>query len=257
MTMPTNITCVKIPYKGIETTVFLIRTSEGAVLFDAASYDEDITNYVLPWLTAQGVAYEEITDVFISHKHPDHAGGLPALLRALPHLRVVTQSTALQEQYGDARVWLAQDDEMLCGCLRVVAIPGHTVDSAALLDTRTGTLICGDCLQLHGIFGQGKWGANIPFPAAHRRAITRLRAVPMETVLMAHEYYPVGDICCGKAEIATALDACIAPLDRIEALITAHPTWDDEAVCALYNEAPMTPTLGAHVVRAVRRDMKI
>ena len=256
MCMPTDITCIKIPYKGIETSVFLIRTPKGAVLFDAASYEEDITDRVLPWLTAQGIGYDEIQYVFISHKHDDHAGGLPALLSALPHLRVVTQSVALQEKYGAERVWLAQDGEMLCECLRTVAIPGHTADSAALLDTRTGTLICGDCLQLHGIFGMGKWGANIPFPAAHRRAVARLREMLPETVITAHEYHPMGSIYRGRAEIEAALDACIAPLDRIEALITSHPTWDDEAVCAHYNEAPMTPTLGTHVVRAVRRDMK-
>lgn len=256
MCVPTDITYIKIPYKGIETTVLLIRTPEGDVLFDAASYEEDITDYVLPWLTSQGIGYDRIKYVFISHKHDDHAGGLPALLRALPHLRVVTQSAVLQEKYGAERVWLAQDGEMLCGCLRTVSVPGHTADSAALLDTRTGTLICGDCLQLHGIFGMGKWGANIPFPAAHRQAVARLREMPIETVMTAHDYHPMGDICHGREEIAAALDACIAPLDRIEALIAAHPTWDDEAVCALYNEAPMTPTLGAHVVRAVRRDMK-
>lgn len=255
MRISDHITALKCPYKGIETTVLLIRTPSGAVLFDAASYDEDIREGVLPWLAEQGIAGEEIQYVFISHKHDDHAGGLPTLLACLPHLRIVSQSAALRELYGDERVQLAEDGELLLGCLRVVSIPGHTADSAALLDLRDGTLICGDCLQLHGIFGQGKWGANVPHPAAHRRAVARLREMAIETVVAAHDYHPLGQIYRGREEIAAALDACIAPLDRIESLIASHPMMDDEAVCALYNEAPMTPTLGAHVVRAVRRDM--
>lgn len=255
MEISQNISCLLIPYKGIETSVLLIRTPEGAVLFDAASYEEDIREGVLPWLAEQGIAHWEIKYVFISHKHDDHAGGLPTLLACMPHLEVITQSAAMREQYGEARVRLAEDSEMLLGCLRVVSVPGHTADSAALLDTRDGTLICGDCLQLHGIFGQGKWGANIPYPTEHRRAVARLREMEIETVVAAHDYHPMGRIYRGRAEITAALDACIAPLDRMEALIANHPTWDDEAICALYNKSPMTPTLGVHVIRAVRRAM--
>ena len=160
-----DIFCITVPYKGIYTSVFLVRTPQGAVLFDAASYESDIQNIILPWLDEQGITAEELRYVFISHKHDDHAGGLPALLEAFPDLCIVSQSMGLQQQYGEKHFWSPRDGEMLLGCLRVVSIPGHTADSAALLDTRTGTLLCGDCLQLHGIFGMGKWGANIPHPS--------------------------------------------------------------------------------------------
>jgi len=250
-----DISCVMPPYKGIYTSVFLIRTPEGALLFDAASYETDIRDIVLPWLTEQGITPDELKYVFISHKHDDHAGGLPTLLEAFPDICIATQSVGLREKYGEGKFLAPQDGELLLGCLRVVSIPGHTADSAALLDIRTGTLVCGDCLQLHGIFGMGKWGANIPYPTEHRRAVARLRQMSIETVVMAHDYYPVGRICRGRKEIGAALDACIAPLDRIAGLIATHPDMDDDAVCALYNDAPMTPTLGVHVVRAVRRTM--
>lgn len=256
MRISEHITALKRPYKGIETTVLLVRTPLGAVLFDAASYEEDIREGVLPWLTEQGIAVGEVKYVFISHDHADHAGGLPTLLECLPHLRVVTQSAALRDKYGAGCVHIAGAGEMLLDCLQVVSIPGHTADSAALLDTRDGTLICGDCLQLHGIFGQGKWGANVPYPTEHRLAIARLREMPIETVVTAHDYYPMGEIYRGREEIAAALDACLAPLDRIEGLIAAFPELGDEAICAIYNEAPMTPTLGSHVVKAVRRGVR-
>ena len=251
----TDISCVTVPYKGIFTSVFLIRTPKGALLFDAASYESDIHDIVLPWLAEQGVTSEELKYVFISHKHDDHAGGLPALLHAFPDICIASQSVGLQEKYGERNFLLPQDGELLLGCLRVVSIPGHTADSAALLDTRTHTMLCGDCLQLHGIFGMGKWGANIPHPTAHRAAVARLREMEIDMIVTAHDYHPLGRIYRGREEIGAALDACLAPLDRIEGLITAHPAMSDEEICALYNDAPMTPTLGAHVVRAIRRAM--
>ena len=54
------ISCLKIPYKGIHTTVCLIRTEAGVVLFDAASYDSDITDIVLPALAESGVGEDEL-----------------------------------------------------------------------------------------------------------------------------------------------------------------------------------------------------
>ena len=77
----------------------------------------------------------------------------------------------------------------------------------------------------------------------------------IEMVIAAHDYHPMGQIYRGKEELSAAIEACLAPLDRIGSLIVDHPDMDDEAICALYNEAPMTPTLGVHVVRAVRRSL--
>ena len=87
------------------------------------------------------------------------------------------------------------------------------------------------------------------------KAIARLREMEIEGIFAAHHYHPLGRIYRGRDEICAALDACLAPLDRMEALIAAHPDMTDEEICALYNDAPMTPTLGAHVIKAVRRAM--
>lgn len=250
-----DICCVMTPYKGIFTTVFLIRTELGFLLFDAASYDSDIRDAVLPMLRDRGATAENLKYLFISHKHDDHAGGLEELLAHFPDVCIASQSEKLMQSCASRRFLLPEDGEMLLGCLQVVSIPGHTADSAAILDTRTGTLICGDCLQLHGIFGMGKWGANIPYPTEHRRAIARLRDMEIRTVLTAHNYHPLGRCYRGKEEIDAALDACLAPLDRIARLIADHPEWDDETVCQQYNARPQTPTLGVHVVRAIRRTL--
>ena len=48
-----------------------------------------------------------------------------------------------------------------------------------------------------------------------------------------------------------ALTACTEPLERVKALIAQYPHMDDEEICQKYNEGGL-PTLGAHVVTAVR-----
>lgn len=249
------ISCLKIPYKGIHTTVCLIRTEAGVVLFDAASYDSDITDIVLPALAEADVGEDELKYIFISHKHTDHAGGLGELLKHFPRVCVLSRSDALREQHAEYEFSCPEEGDTILGVLKVVCIPGHTPDSAALLDTRTKTLVCGDCLQMYGIFGEGKWGANIRLPREHLAALDRLRGMDIEKVICAHEYHPCGRILEGREQILAAIDACAAPLYEIKSLIEQNPDADDVAICAIYNSRGNLPTLGDHVVTAVRREL--
>ena len=117
---------------------------------------------------------------------------------------------------------------------------------------RTKTLISGDSLQLYGIFGSGTWAANISYPRMHMDAVEKLRKMDIETILTAHDYHPYGHRYEGKAAVSAALDAALAPLLYIRQLITENPGASDEDVAALYNKQDL-PTLGAHVVTALRK----
>jgi len=250
-----NIYCIRIPFEDIFTSVYLVKTEKGAVVFDTATYDSDITDYVLPTLDALGITREVLKYVFISHGHRDHAGGLKKLLEYFPETFLVTKCASLKESYPDHNVWLPENGDVFLDVLKVVGIPGHTIDSSALLDMRTDTMICGDSLQLYGIFGSGKWGANIRFPNAHRVAVSALRQMKIQTVFTAHNYYPYGNVYEGKKEISAALDACLEPLAKIEQMIRNNPEMDDEQICECYNKPNNLPTLGCGVVTAVRKAM--
>lgn len=248
-----NIARLTTPYKDIFTTVYAVKTPEGALLFDAASYDTDAEAYMLPFLKEQGIAEDQLKYIFISHPHSDHAGGLGALKKHFPKAQVVCGSAAIERIQPGIAYQVANDGDVLLGVLQAVAIPGHTRDSMALLDLRTHTLISGDCLQMRGIYGSGKWGANISFPAEHLKAVEKLRGMEIDQLVTAHDYEPLGYRCDDRETVQKALDACEEPLKILSALIAEHPDWTDAQICAHYMDTYQWPTLGEHVVAAVRK----
>ena len=242
-------------YKDIFTTVYLLIAPNGVILFDAASFDEDVDQVLVPALEQLGVTAEKLKYVFISHNHRDHAGGLSRFAARYPETTIVSRSPVLQEKYAGHPFLFPEEGEMLLDTYRVIPIVGHTADSAALLDTRTNTLITGDCLQLYGICGSEDWASNINFPAEHWQALDRLEKMPIAAVYTAHDYYPHGYFAVGEAEVARYITACREPLLRIKELIVAHPEADDAAVRALYNTTEGIPTVREAVVRAVRKSV--
>lgn len=248
-----NIYRLIIPYKDIFTTVYTITTNSGVLLFDAASYDTDITDYVIPMLKELSITDEMLKYVFISHKHIDHAGGLEKLMEFFPDTCIVSRSPEIKGKFNDYAVVSPEGDSCLLDVLKVVLIPGHTEDSAAILDLRSNTMISGDSLQLYGIYGSGNWGANITLPELHVKAINKLRDMNIESIYTAHDYHPFGFNYNGREEVSKALEACIAPLIKVKKLIDLNPTLDDEEICIKYNESEYLPKLAPKVVAALRK----
>ena len=242
-----------IPYKDIFTTIYAVKTPEGVLLLDAATYDSDINDILLPALDALLEAGEQVRGVFITHNHGDHAGGLGELLRHMPQLVVYSNSEALREKHPSADIRTFLDGERLFDELYAVTIPGHTADSAGVLWKTQKCLITGDSLQLHGIFGSGLWGANIRLVDAHFEALKKLeKLTEAEELFTAHHYEPYGRTYHSREAILAALDACRAPLLELRELIAAHPDEDDAVITARFNGKCCRPTVGAHVTAAVR-----
>ncbi len=249
-----NIYRLTIPFFDVYTTVYVVKTDCGVLLFDVASYDDDVEDYILPFLKELDIGEDELKYVFISHNHRDHSGGLKKLMEYFPEATVISKSQNLKNQYQDYNVFMPEEGDAVLEALRIVPIMGHTSDGCGIYDTRTKTLITGDCLQLYGLFGSGKWGANISYVKEHVEAIAKLRKMDIEHILTAHDYHPYGFSYQGKAAVEKALDACIAPLDEIKNLIIKNPDSNDEEVCNIYNSADK-PVIGTHVVTAVRNNM--
>lgn len=247
-----NIYRLTTSYKDIFTTVYLLIADKGAILFDAASFDQDIDEVIAPALLELGVTPQY---VFISHNHRDHAGGLARFVAQYPKATIVSRSPSLQEKYAAHPFLFPEEGTVLLDTYRVIPIVGHTQDSEALLDMRTNTLITGDCLQLWGICGAEDWAANINFPTEHVQALARLNEMEINAIYTAHDYYPMGHFAVGRDAVARYLNACMEPLLRVKSLIAEDPGATDAEIRARYNAAEGIPTIREAVIKAVRKSV--
>ena len=236
-----------VPYKDIFVGIYVIKTEKGTVLFDTAGCDEDIDNWIVPALQQLDA---KPTHIFISHNHTDHAGGLARAAAVFPDAVILSRSDELLQTYPNAHC--PEDNEALLDVLQVVTIPGHTQDCAALLDKRTNTLISGDCLQSYGIYGSGRWYANITLPAKHFAAVEKVRKLEINTIATAHDYHPVGMISYDPESITLRLDSCLEALNRVRRIAEDNPELDGIAVAKLCNDGTL-PLVASKVIVAMRK----
>ena len=86
--------------------------------------------------------------VLITHGHPDHASGAPALLAVWPALEVCAfkaEATEGQRGLGDGDRVRAGDRDLV-----VIHTPGHAVDHLCFWDAKAGDLYTGDMIVRDG-----------------------------------------------------------------------------------------------------------
>lgn len=119
--------------------------------------------------------------MLITHHHPDHVGGVPELLRHFPIPVHGPAGLRFGPSYHPAR----EGDELSPGGLRlrVLEIPGHTLDHLAYYHDR-GPLFCGDTLFTGGCGRLFEGSARQMLTTLHR-----LASLPDETrIHCGHEY---------------------------------------------------------------------
>ncbi|MBR4888035.1 MAG: MBL fold metallo-hydrolase [Clostridia bacterium] len=248
------ITRLTVPFLDIYTTIFVVKTEQGAVVFDTATYPEDMDTYLVPALEKLGIGAEDLKYVVLSHNHRDHAGGLARFAELFPGAAVAAGSRACEERIPDRNVTVLKEGDTLLDVLQVVALPGHTADCIGLLDTRTGTLLSGDGLQLFGIYGSGAWGANISYIKEHLALGKTLGEKKISVIAASHDYHPCGWKAEGEA-VGPYIAECAAALRAVADFARANPDDSNEELAARYNASSGLPTVGAHVFAAVRNAM--
>ena len=81
---------LKVPFEDLYTSVFLIKTEQGNVLIDCATYVSDVDEYILPSLLDLGVKLTDISYLVLTHNHGDHAGGKERILKLNPKIKIIS-----------------------------------------------------------------------------------------------------------------------------------------------------------------------
>jgi hydroxyacylglutathione hydrolase len=109
-----------------------------------AAIDAPDAGAVLEALDATGWS---LTDVLVTHHHGDHVGGIPALKKRFPKLRIVGPA-AEAPSIGGLDLGVEDGDAVSVGHLGacVIATPGHTAGHVVYLFEEAGVLFAGDTL---------------------------------------------------------------------------------------------------------------
>ncbi len=185
---------IKIPFEELYTASFILCEDSNAVILDGGASDRDAEEHIIPAAKSMGVS---VRYLIFSHEHADHMGGINALHRAFPDAKVCKLPPV-----GEVAAALT-DGALLLNRFQIVHLPGHSVDSMAVLDTKTNTLLTGDCLQLRGI---GKYRNGVTDRAAYLESIQRIRALGVEHIIASHDYDPLGQFANGSEEVQAYLD---------------------------------------------------
>jgi glyoxylase-like metal-dependent hydrolase (beta-lactamase superfamily II) len=175
--MPTPI---RIKRAGI-VNIFLVEEEDGVTVIDTA-----LPKSTKRILSAAGLTGKPVTRIVLTHVHDDHVGSLDELHEALPDAEIFMTERDARILAGDKSLDKNEPQDKLrgglkgqktkptqfvedgdtIGSLEVIFTPGHTPGHIALLDSRDGTLFCGDVFStLGGMATTARVNPLFPLPA--------------------------------------------------------------------------------------------
>ena len=207
--------------------------AESTVLIDTGASDAAITEYLIPALRAEDISPRDIGAVTVTHCHINNIGGLHALRRECPQIKVVVPR-GFSESIRNPMVDVFRERELFplhnppfqeirgvftnrelteeedsgekefCG-LRAIRVGGHA-SSVCWFHSKTGVLISGDALQGNGNAFQG-----MPYYTdvkAYRESLRMLKKLSVNYLLTGHAMDGVSNIERGHTDYIKAITRC-------------------------------------------------
>jgi ribonuclease/clavin/mitogillin len=153
----------------------------GVAIVDPGSSDPTELARLDRVLAILGAGGRPAREVWLTHHHVDHVGGLEELAaRGLP---VRAHPETARRLPGGASVLPVEDGELLHGRWRALFTPGHAPGHLCFLDGRTGALVAGDMVSTVSTVvvdpPEGDMGVYVS-------SLERLRGLPARTLYPAH-----------------------------------------------------------------------
>lgn len=191
----------------------LVRSDARVLLFDTGAGDASFAQagHLPDALRAAGVEPAQVTDIFLSHAHPDHVGGLLARDGALafPNAAIhlsAPEWDALKVDAGAAKLVaaitpkvaaFAPGAEIVPGVVKAVAVDGHTPGHSAyeIASGNERLLYIGDTAHHHVVSVQRpdwtvQWDQDAPVAQASRRALLQRASDDHLRVYAVHFPFP-------------------------------------------------------------------
>jgi glyoxylase-like metal-dependent hydrolase (beta-lactamase superfamily II) len=193
--------------------------------------------------------------ILLTHGHPDHASGVPALLARWPTAIVISRSPMRppdRHQIADEGALIPAGDTSL----RVIGTPGHAPDHLCFFDERSRDLFCGDLVRLGGtVVIPASQGGNL---RQYLESLHRVRSLGPRRLLPGH-----GPIVDDPAALIDEYLAHRAERDRqILDAVRAGARTPEEIVAQVYQELPAAlrsaaaDSVAAHLIK-LREDGRL
>jgi ribonuclease/clavin/mitogillin len=232
------------------TNCYIVGADEIVIIDPASPYEDEqaALAHCVDEILAEGRTLREI---ILTHLHPDHMGGVNALVEHLGgNVRVAAHRLTAEALKGTVEVnRLIEDDEMIeLGGepqlnLRAMHTPGHARGHLCFYEERTGALLTGD-----NIVGLGS--VLIDPPEGNMRdylsSLERLRALPFLTVLFGAHGPAMGN---PRAKIEEYISHRLAREASILTALREGARNPAEIVARVYTDVP--PMAHAMAQRAV------